>query len=191
MIEALFIIGAYLLGSFPTGVVFAKLRGIDLRAHGSGNIGATNVARTLGKPLGLLTLLIDAGKGLGPVLAAQAAGLGPIFIAAVALASVAGHVFPVWLALRGGKGVATAAGVFFGLAPLPTALAAVIYVVAVTLSRISAVGSLAATFALPLLMWGFDVEPITVALGAVLFVFILWTHRTNVHRLLQGRENKV
>lgn len=191
MLEALFLTLGYFAGSFPTGVLLAKLRGVDLRATGSGNIGATNVARALGKKLGVLTLLIDAGKGLGPVLGAQAAGLTPPFVAAVALACVAGHVFPVWLRFRGGKGVATAAGVFLGLAPLSTALAAGIYLLAVAQTRISSVGSLAATLSLPLWMLALGTEPVTIGLAGVLFAFILWTHRDNLRRLLAGSEHKL
>src|SRR5258706_8084866 len=113
----LVLVASYLAGSIPTGVLLGRLRGIDPRAHGSGNIGATNVARTLGKGLGVLTLVIDCAKGAGPVLVTRALDLPAEWVAAAGGAAVLGHVFPVWLRFKGGKGVATALGVFLSLAP--------------------------------------------------------------------------
>ena len=112
------LVGAYLLGSVPTGLLLARSMGINIRECGSGNIGATNVYRTAGKKLGIMTLVGDCLKGLIPVLIAQALGLFPMWVAAVGLAAFLGHVYTVFLGFKGGKGVATALGVLLGTAPL-------------------------------------------------------------------------
>lgn len=181
---------AYLAGSLPTGVLVARARGVDIRAHGSGNMGATNVARTLGKKLGLLVLVVDAAKGYGPTFLALWLPRSPWVCAAVGLVAVLGHVFPVWLRLRGGKGVATLLGVFLALAPAATGCAALLYGLAFALTRIGAVGSLTATAGLPLLVWLFDGPLSTLVLAIALFAFIAFTHRSNIARLLRGREHK-
>src|SRR5688500_11562142 len=122
MIEAAAVVGSYLAGSIPFGLVVARARGVDIRAVGSKNIGATNVARALGKKLGALVLFLDALKGLLPTLVARhALHLDDNLVALVGLAAILGHVFPVWLRFRGGKGVATALGVFAALTPVAAA----------------------------------------------------------------------
>jgi glycerol-3-phosphate acyltransferase PlsY len=139
---------AYLLGSIPFGVVLARARGVDLRTVGSGNIGATNAARALGKKLGAVVLLCDALKGLLPVLLARHLTAGhphaDWLVAGTALAAFLGHLFPVYQRFRGGKGVATALGVFLAVAPFAALGAVLVYAAAYALWRISAVGSLAA-----------------------------------------------
>jgi len=191
MIEALVLLGAYLSGSLPTGVLFGRLRGVDPREHGSGNIGATNVARTLGKKLGALTLLIDCAKGALPVLVARYdLGLSAELVAAAGGLAFLGHVFPVWLAWRGGKGVATALGVFLALAPAATGLAAAVFAVCFALFRISSLGSLLAMATLPFFTWLLDADRPTIVLAASFFAFVVFTHRGNITRLLRRSENK-
>ena len=181
---------AYFAGSLPTGVLVARALGVDIRAHGSGNMGATNVARTLGKKVGLFVLAVDAAKGYGPTLLALCLARPAWTSAGVALLAVLGHVFPIWLRFRGGKGVATALGAFLALAPVATGLAAAVYLLAFAITRIGAVGSLAATASLPVFVWLRDGAPPTCALAVALFLFILYTHRANLRRLLRGREHR-
>src|SRR5262249_23957567 len=112
------VLAGYLVGTLPTGLLVARARGVDIRTVGSGNIGATNVARALGKKLGGLVLAVDALKGFLPTFLAARAGLAPEIVAAVGLATILGHIFPLWLRFRGGKGVATGLGVFLAVAPV-------------------------------------------------------------------------
>ncbi|HEX8353666.1 MAG TPA: glycerol-3-phosphate 1-O-acyltransferase PlsY, partial [Pyrinomonadaceae bacterium] len=147
---------AYMLGSIPFGYLLVRLRGGgDVRETGSGGTGATNVTRRAGKGVGVLTLLLDASKGAAAVLAARAAlGTGAEWwVCAAAAAAVLGHVFPVWLRFRGGKGVATGLGVFVVLAPLATLCALVAFVAVVRLWRYVSLGSMAAACVLPLAVW--------------------------------------
>jgi glycerol-3-phosphate acyltransferase PlsY len=191
---------AYLLGSIPFGYLLVRLRGGgDVRETGSGGTGATNVTRRAGKGAGVLTLLLDALKGMAAVLVARAvlgAG-GEWWVCAAAVAAVLGHVFPVWLRFRGGKGVATGLGVFLVLAPLATLCALVVFVAVVRLWRFVSLGSIAAAAVLPLAVWGLSavgvsdraaVPVLAVAVtGAALIIFM---HRANIGRLFRGEESK-
>ncbi|HEX8499640.1 MAG TPA: glycerol-3-phosphate 1-O-acyltransferase PlsY [Pyrinomonadaceae bacterium] len=191
---------AYLLGSVPFGYLLVRLRGGgDVRETGSGGTGATNVTRRAGRGAGILTLLLDASKGAAAVLAARAAlgeGAG-WWVCAAAAAAVLGHVFPVWLRFRGGKGVATGLGVFLVLAPLATLAALVVFAAVVWLWRYVSLGSVTATAVLPLAVWALgrlgvgDRAPAPVlavaVTGAALIVFM---HRANIGRLLRGEEGK-
>jgi len=186
----------YLLGSIPFGVVFARARGVDLRTIGSGNIGATNVARALGKKLGGVVLLLDALKGFAPVLAARLlardAAHGDWVVAATALAAFLGHLFPVTLRFRGGKGVATALGVFLALSPLAAVGAGLVYAAVYAVWRISSLGSLVAAGAfVPLVHLATGGKTVITLLAAVIYLMILVTHRENIRRLLGGKEGKV
>lgn len=189
------IVGGYLVGSFPTGVIAGRLRGVDIRKVGSGNIGATNAARTLGKKVGAAVLLVDAAKGYLPVLAARVAWLdepgGALVVALVGLAAVAGHMFPPWLRFRGGKGVATAFGVYLALAPAIAGLALLLWVLVYALSRISSVGSLVAATALPVALVVSGAPTAFVALGAAMWVAIVLKHLPNIRRLVRHEESKV
>jgi acyl phosphate:glycerol-3-phosphate acyltransferase len=184
------ILGSYLLGSIPTGLLVARARGVDIRAVGSGNIGATNVSRSLGKKLGALVLLADAIKGFAPVFAVSR-WLPPAIVAAAGFAAIAGHVFPVWLRFRGGKGVATGLGVFAAVAPIAAAAAVVVYFGTVLVTRISSVGSLAAATAL-LAAMGLLHHPLPhLVLGIVVWALIVWRHRDNIRRLIRREEGKL
>ncbi len=196
LILALVVIGAaYLAGSIPFGLLLARTRGVDIQAVGSGNIGATNVARNLGKKLGAVVLLADALKGGLPMLAAQwlalDAKVSPYLYAAAGLAAVVGHCFPVWLRFRGGKGVATAVGVFLVVDPLAAAISIVIFAGTYAAFRFAAVGSLVATIAFPGLLWwrGHPTSHVILALSIALLIII--KHRNNLTRLSRGEEHEV
>jgi acyl phosphate:glycerol-3-phosphate acyltransferase len=186
---------AYLLGSIPFGLLLARLRSVDVRKEGSGNIGATNVARTAGKKLGVMVLLLDALKGALPMIAAFALDLGaragPYAITLVGLAAIAGHCFPVWLRFRGGKGVATALGVFLVLDPLAIGLAAILFAVLYAAFHVVSIGSMSASAAVPLLLHFFGRPPEAVALGAAGAAIVIFQHRGNLRRLLRGSEHRL
>lgn len=178
---------AYLLGSLSFAIVLSRLSGRpDPRASGSGNAGATNMLRLAGKKLAILTLLGDLCKGLLPVLIARAAGLDAEQQAWVGLCAVLGHLFPLYFRFRGGKGVATAAGVMLGLY-LPAALLAIcVWLLVFYLTRTSSLAALIATpLTLPLLAWK---APLTLLPMSFLILLIVWRHRSNLRDLLAGRE---
>jgi glycerol-3-phosphate acyltransferase PlsY len=191
---------ALVLGSIPTGVLIARRRGVDLRQVGSGNIGATNVGRALGRRYALLVLLLDAAKGALPVLAARAligSGVGaaagpsalPWLPATTGLAAALGHSFSLFLGGKGGKAVATSFGAALVLAPLPAALSAAIYVVLFALFRISSVGSLAAALAFPAFVsWIGPRDAATIAFGVTVTALVFSRHKDNLRRLARGRE---
>lgn len=183
----------YLSGSIPFGVVLVRAtRGVDVREQGSGNIGATNVARVAGKGLGALVLGLDALKGSLPVLLARAVDPAPVLSAAVGLAAFAGHVAPPWLGFRGGKGVATALGVLAVLAPRAALAGALTYGVVLATLRISSVGSLLGGVVAVAVAWLVPgTPPASAALTSVLFLAMLWTHRGNIGRLLRRGEPRV
>ena len=186
---------AYLLGSIPFGFLLAKLFGrTDVRKAGSGNIGATNVMRVAGPAAGILTLLFDAGKGWLAVWIASRVmhGSSSMMIAAGFLALV-GHCFPVWLRFRGGKGVATAAGIFLALCPEALLAAFILLALVVWYSRYVSLGSLAAAAAIPLLvylLWApHFAPPIIVTLGSIAIAsLVIYQHRANIGRLIRGEE---
>jgi glycerol-3-phosphate acyltransferase PlsY len=186
------VIGAYLLGSIPFGLIVGRRRGVDVRQVGSGNIGATNVARSLGKKLGLLVLVLDVAKGALPVLALRwlelDARVHPFLLTAVGLAPMLGHCFPVWLRLHGGKGVATALGVFLALAPAVAGMAVALFAVLYALFRVVSLGSMSASMAVPALLWALGRPAPEVALGVVSAAVILIQHRQNIRRLLRRAE---
>jgi glycerol-3-phosphate acyltransferase PlsY len=190
------VLGAYLLGSIPFGVVFGRLRGVDLRSRGSGNIGATNAARVLGKKAGAIVLLCDAAKGWLPVWAA-ARWLAPIApwgywaVAAVGAAAFLGHLAPPWLRFRGGKGVATALGVFLALAPGPTLVAVLVFVLVYALWRIASLGSLCAVTAFLPALWLWRGRREELALAALVWLLIVAKHHGNIARLFRHAENRV
>ena len=186
----------YLLGSIPFGYLLVRIfRGEDVRASGSGNIGATNVARR-SPALGIATLLLDAGKGLAAVLLAKSFYAGPhqqLFMTTAAFFAVLGHLFPVWLKFRGGKGVATSFGSFALIAPKSIMGAVVIFVVVVAIFRYVSLGSVVAATLFPILVWGLHeyVEPKQLFLLAAASLLVTWKHRQNLGRIIAGTEPKL
>ncbi len=187
--------GAYLLGSIPTGLLLARRRGLDIREAGSGNIGATNVARTLGRRLGLVVLVLDAVKGAVPTLAAAALhhhrDASAWLITTAGVAAVAGHCFPIWLRLRGGKGVATALGVMLVADPAATGIAAGLFLILYLLTHVVSIGSMTACAAMPVLVWQLGRPTPVIVLAGAVAVVVLIRHQGNLRRLLSGRENRL
>jgi len=182
----------YLLGSIPFGVVIARVASdVDLRRVGSGNIGATNVLRAVGKGAAALTLLGDIGKGALAVGLARWTGASAPLVAAVGLAAVLGHLFPVWAGFRGGKGVATTLGVVLGAMPIVGGLLLVIWLAVAAITRYSSLAALVATATIPLLAWLVDGRPAMIGLSGALLVLVVVRHRENIGRLLAGTEGKI
>jgi len=191
---------AYLLGSIPFGYLLVRIfRDEDVRSIGSGNIGATNVARSGAKGLGVATLILDALKGFSAVIIAQHIGAHAGFPAAyeiavcAAVAAVVGHCFPVWLGFRGGKGVATALGVFFALVPITTVLYLLaVFLVVVLLTRYVSLASIIAAVSFPLLalLHAPTRTPIIIVGYIVIPVIVIAKHHGNIRRLLNGTENR-
>lgn len=205
-------IAAYLLGSIPTGYLAARARGIDIRKVGSGNIGATNAMRVLGKPAGISVLLVDALKGyvacaFVPLLIHNwlAPHYSGIFITfhnepadfqmrlkvLAGIFAVLGHNYTCWLGFKGGKGIATTAGVYLALAPMALGIALVVFILAVLVTRYVSVGSIAGAVALPVAIWfsseNLGLRIVTIALGAL----AIYKHRTNIKRLMNGTESRL
>jgi glycerol-3-phosphate acyltransferase PlsY len=180
---------AFLLGSFPSGVVLGRLTtGRDVRRFGSGNIGAANVARFAGFKVGAGVAVIDILKGVVPVLIGQWIGLGPAALTAAAAAAVLGHDFSVFLQFRGGKGVATTLGVMLVLAPLATVLAMVCWLIVLGVRGYSSLASLVALALLPIFAGFTGQEPVYVVLASVLFLLSAGKHWENIVRLIRGTE---
>jgi glycerol-3-phosphate acyltransferase PlsY len=189
-VDVLAVAAGYLTGSVPFAYLLSRRRGIDLRRVGSGNIGALNVLRTSGVRNAVAAMCLDAVKGSAAVVLAGFLTSAPAVAVAAGVASVLGHVYPVWLRFRGGKGVATAAGVFAVLSPLALLAACAVFVVGVWITRFISVGSLAATVALAGMTLAND-DPL-VPMGAFASAaVILHRHRANVARLLKGTERRV
>lgn len=186
------VVVAYLLGSVPVGLLVARLfGGGDPRRSGSGNIGATNVARTLGKTPGLVTLVGDALKGFLPAFWAASSFQNPWAVALVGLAAFLGHLYPLFLGFRGGKGVATGLGVFLALAPGSVLLAAGLFAAVVWRWRLVSLGSVTAAASLPLVT-AFAGQPAAVTVTAVAVAGLIgWKHRPNIERMLEGTESRL
>jgi acyl phosphate:glycerol-3-phosphate acyltransferase len=193
----------YLLGSCPNGFLVSRARGVDIRMHGSGNIGATNVLRVLGKKWGYLVFALDTLKGFAAVrfafsLASAINPDGPhrdLVGIAGGLACILGHTFPVWLRFRGGKGVATSAGVLLGLMPLAMVSVFVVWLILFKGTHYVSVASIGAAFALPLfvtlylrikMLTGASLLPFSILIAGV----VIWRHRSNIKRLLHGKEQR-
>jgi len=192
---------AYLVGSIPTGFLVGKARGIDIRTVGSGNIGATNVFRALGTPAGILVLLADALKGwfpvavlskaichwLAPETDSQVLEIGQI---AAAAAAVLGHNYTIWLRFRGGKGIATSAGVMVALVPVALLIALGVWVAVFGIGRYVSLASICAALALPFATWLTGGSGLLIAVTAVLAALAIYRHRSNIQRLLHGTESR-
>jgi len=193
---------AYLLGSIPTGFLVAKARGVDIRAVGSGNIGATNVFRILGKTAGVFVLLVDAAKGwLAVFLVAKwvADRLYPTasplahewFRLCAGIAAILGHNYTCWLHFKGGKGIATSAGVLVALVWLPLLIILSVWVVVFAASRYVSLASICASFVLPFAAWFTGKNLATVIVTAALAVLAIYKHKANIQRLIKGTENRI
>jgi glycerol-3-phosphate acyltransferase PlsY len=191
MTAALVLVASYLLGSIPFSFLVARLRGVDVRTVGSGNVGATNVMRSAGKAAGIAAFLLDAGKGAAAAWIARRLAPGSVLASLAAMAAIVGHMYPVWLRFRGGKGVATGAGAFLPLAPLATASGLAAFAVAALVTRYVSVGSMtgavvlaasAAALGAPVPVW---------AAAAAMAALIVWKHRANLRRLADGTESRM
>jgi glycerol-3-phosphate acyltransferase PlsY len=190
-------VAAYLLGSIPTGFLVGRAKGIDIRKSGSGNIGATNAMRVFGKPAGIFVLLVDCAKGF---VAVWISGFilknfnpqienGRII---AGIFAVLGHNYTCWLKFKGGKGIATTAGVYLALAPWALLIAFVIFIIFIALTKYMSVGSIAAAIALPAAVWilqphNYFLGSVTIALG----ILAIYKHKSNIKRLLAGTENRL
>lgn len=190
------ITASYLVGSIPFGLLAGRLRGIDIRKHGSGNIGATNVLRTLGKPIGITVLILDVLKGFTPVVAAAYLLPKPqgdaqqLILMSCAIATICGHNYPIWLKFKGGKGIATSAGALLALFPIPLAIALGVWILVFFLSKYVSLASIVAAISIPLTL-----ATMRAPLPSLLFTIALaglatWRHRPNIQRLIAGTENR-
>ncbi|OCC15824.1 Acyl-phosphate:glycerol-3-phosphate O-acyltransferase PlsY [Dissulfuribacter thermophilus] len=189
-----FIVITYIVGSIPFGLLFSKIKGIDIRKHGSGNIGATNVARVIGKGWGLFTLLLDFLKGYLPIklyLLYYAQGPSDPLPGVLGLFAVCGHCFSIFLKGRGGKGVATAAGVFLAFSPKAFLAPVLIFIISVKLSGFVSVGSLLASASAPISMHLNGASPFIEPFLWLIVLVIWFQHRSNIKRLLSGKEMKI
>ena len=188
MIEAILIIGAYLVGSIPTGVIVGRMRGFDPRAVGSGNIGTSNVARAGGASAAVITFAGDVCKGAIPVIVAQAAGFPIAVIASTGLAAFIGAICSVFLGFRGGKGVAAALGIWLALAPMVILVALAVFGVVFAVSRIMSLASIGAAIALPPAAAAMGLPQNYLLLAILMTALVLFRHRENIRRLSRGEE---
>jgi glycerol-3-phosphate acyltransferase PlsY len=206
-------VAAYLLGSIPTGYLVAKAKGIDIQKSGSGNIGATNAMRVLGKPAGIFVMVVDAAKGYGAVYfgslivkylmdhrSTASPGSHDEFIALenaaqflpiiAGICAVLGHNYPCWLKFKGGKGIATTAGVYLAFAPVALLIALAVFILTILVTRYVSVGSIAAAIVLPVAVWfncgNLFFESVTIALS----LLAIYKHKSNIKRLMAGTESR-
>ena len=191
MSSYILIVFAYLLGSVPVGVLLARMKGADPRKVGSGNIGATNVMRAAGKMTGALTLAGDILKGLLPVAVAFIMEEPVIVVAAAGLAAFLGHLFPLFLGFKGGKGVATALGVYLRLDPFAVVITVIVFVLVLLKWRFVSLGSLVGVAAMPLLLYLLNAPDYYIYLALIIGALIFIKHKDNIRRLLAGTENKI
>jgi glycerol-3-phosphate acyltransferase PlsY len=192
MMPAIALVAAYLIGAIPFGFLLVKWQtGDDIRASGSGNIGATNVLRTSGWKTGAMTLILDIAKGyLAVWLAGRLTGESDLWMPAAALAVMAGHAFPVFLGGKGGKAVASFTGAYLCLTPVPLAATAVVFIVMVAVTRTISAGSVMGAASFPLAVWLISHPPLPVTLAAIASgAFIIYRHRDNIERLRTGTEH--
>ena len=187
--DVLPILVGYLIGSIPFALLLARrLGGVDIRASGSGNVGAANVLRTAGVGGALAAVALDVGKGSAAVIIARGITSDPVAVAAAGVAAIVGHIYPAWIRFRGGKGVATSCGVFAMLAPEATLVSLVLFVLTVWYSRYVSLGSLVASVALPLVAYFTRVPGASIAAATAAAVLVIERHRSNLVRLQAGTE---
>lgn len=191
MIPALLLFAAYLIGGIPFGYLIVRIKtGRDVRALGSGNIGATNVLRTTGRAVAIITLILDILKGLAAVwLMSLVTGDSPIWMSAAALAVMAGHAFPVFLKFKGGKAVASFIGAFLYLTPIPLLTVILVFVIVVSVTRYISLGSVMAAGTFPLAVWLILHPPAPIVAAAIIAgAFIVYRHKANLSRIRAGNE---
>ncbi len=192
----------YVSGSLPTGFLAGKAKGIDIRTFGSGNIGATNVFRILGTPAGIFVLAVDVLKGWLPVFSAMhwipnaigapGGSLGREWMGIVAgLAAVMGHNYTCWLRFKGGKGIATSAGVMLGLVPVALAIGLVLFLLILILTRYMSLASICGAFVLPFATWATTHSKTLLGVTAIMGALAIYRHKSNIKRLLSGTENRL
>ena len=199
IIAAALVVTAYLLGSISSAIIVCRLMGLpDPRTQGSNNPGATNVLRIGGKKAAAITLFGDSLKGLIPMLAAHLLGVGPAVLAMTGLAAFIGHLFPVFFGFRGGKGVATALGVQFGLGAavfgfwVPVGLpVALIWLFVAKVLKFSSLAALISMPLAPLIVWLMGLPPVLIGMQLVMSGLLIWRHRSNIEKLLTGREGRL
>lgn len=191
MLYAAYILIAYCIGSIPIGVMLARLKGKDPRKTGSGNIGATNVMRTAGKAAGIATLFGDIVKGFLPTFIAIRLGMPEEIVAVTGFAAFAGHLFPVFLKFRGGKGVATALGVYCAVGPVAIIPCFIVFVAVFLIWRYVSLGSLVGAGIVPFAMYALKRPVEYVWLAVVIAVFVFIKHKDNIKRLIRGQESKI
>ncbi|MGQ9498945.1 MAG: glycerol-3-phosphate 1-O-acyltransferase PlsY [Dissulfurimicrobium sp.] len=185
-------VAAYLVGSIPFGLVFAEIKGVDLRRHGSGNIGATNVTRVIGKGLGLLTMLADMAKGFLPVMLFRFFSHGAPdlnILALTGIGAVLGHCYPIFLRFHGGKGVATSTGVFLAVCPSAIGVALAVFLFTVKITGFVSAGSLTAAVIAPAAMHFFCPGSRLEFMAWGIAALVWWRHKDNIRRLLSGEEH--
>jgi len=191
----LFTLIAYLVGSIPFGLLIAKSKGIDIRTQGSGNIGATNVLRVIGKKWGFITLFLDLLKGFipsffFPLFLKQNTDLGVLF----GIASILGHTFPIYLKFKGGKGVATSAGMLLGVAPVAMGIGFLTWGICMLITRYVSLSSILAAISIIITIWikeEYQQNRVSQIVLTLIAILVIWLHRTNIQRLLKGTENKI
>jgi len=187
----LYVLIAYITGSIPIGIILAKIRGADPRRIGSGNIGATNVMRAAGKTIGILTLAGDILKGFIPTAVVLYYGQPATIVALVGFAAFVGHLFPVFLKFKGGKGVATAVGVYLAVSPFAVLINIVVFILVLIKWRYVSLGSLVGTALMPLTLVVFGKSHEYIYLSLIIGFFIFIKHKGNIGRLVDGKENKI
>ncbi len=185
------IIISFLIGSIPTGLLIAKSKGIDLRKTGSGNIGATNVMRAIGKEAALLTLLGDIGKGIIPIIIVRLVSPGFLYEAAAGFSAIMGHNFSIFLKFKGGKGVATSLGVLTAFSPHVGLFTAMLWLITAKWTRYSSLSALVAFGLLPLSFYIIDYSRQNIIFGVIIASLIFIRHTANIKRLVQGAETKI
>jgi acyl phosphate:glycerol-3-phosphate acyltransferase len=183
----------YLVGSFPTSYLVVKaVKGVDIREHGSKNAGATNVIRVAGLVPGIITFIVDVLKGFLPVFFSIGiiSGQPTVIYVLAGLFTILGHTFPVFLGFRGGKGVATAAGVFLALLPVPTIICLSLFAVSLAVTRYVSLSSIISAVFLPFLALVFHADKVIIYISAPLAIFVIYRHKENIKRLLNGTERK-
>lgn len=187
---ALLVAAAYLVGSIPTGLLLGKFYGVDVRKEGSGNIGATNLYRTIGRKVGIITLIGDCLKGVIPVLAVKFSALPSEYAAWVGLSAFCGHVFSLFLKFKGGKGVATALGVFLALAPMAVGVAVAVFAVLMFAWRYVSLGSICAAAVMPVAVTLLGGSRTLVTVTFLIAAIVIIRHLENIRRLISGTENR-